>query len=94
MSSLTRTKARYWLSRWPVASLLNRSTRTCWAELVGWALGDKTSLSGGAYCRAESKTHRDKSCYCAKFTDGCLTAKAPAPAAAAAVVDPTDRTAA
>lgn len=81
-----KSKARYWFSKWPIAAAFNRSPRTCWCDLVDWALhkptGDRdydeqnrlrNSLSGGERCRKESETHQDRSCYCGKFTNGCLT---------------------
>lgn len=81
-----RRKLRYWFSKWTIANAANRSGRTCWADLVGYAMREKTgerdyddqyklrnSLSGGAECREESTKHRDLSCYCGKFTNGCLT---------------------
>lgn len=83
-----RIKARYWFSKWPLADALNRLQRTCWADLVTWALrkrsGDtdedeyqrlRNKVSGGEWCRKESITHRDRSCYCGKFSNGCLRTK-------------------
>ena len=87
-----KQRIRYWKSKWPLANLLNRSSRTCWSDLVTWALHEKTgdpsydegrllldSISGGSRCREESETHRDHSCYCGKFTNGCLTRKGQTP---------------
>ena len=78
--------------RFQIADGLNRLKRSCWADLVGWIYHEKTgdrdvdagyrlrsSLSGGRSCREESTTHRDLTCYCGKFTNGCLTAKGQTP---------------
>lgn len=83
-----RIKARYLFSKWPIADALNRLQRTCWADLVTWALhersGDKdedeyqrlrNKVSGGEWCRNESTTHPDRSCYCGKFANGGLRSK-------------------
>ena len=75
----TKQRLRYWFSRWPVAGLLDRSPRTCWANLVSWALDGgrdhRDSIASGAHCQAESAVHRDKRCYCGKFRNGCLARK-------------------
>lgn len=62
-------------ARWKVARTLNRSARYCWADLVTWALGWTRLVDAktGVRCRDESATHRDGSCYCGKFRDGCIT---------------------
>jgi hypothetical protein len=74
--------------RWWIADVLNRSKRTCWADLVTWAL-DGRNIEGGrlpqpfrsaAQCAAEAKTCGG--CYCGKFRDLTATttpAKPPAP---------------
>ena len=62
-------------ARWPIARLLNRSRRTCWAELVCWVLTPRgarvpTRITGcftAAPCRLEALDHRDGACYCGKF---------------------------
>lgn len=61
--------------RWRVARVLNLLPSTCWVDIVQWALdGRKVHGRGpgavrnfGATCRRESRTHRDRSCYCGKF---------------------------
>lgn len=61
--------------RWKVAGVLNRLPRTCWANLVGWALADRgqklIDLSGNQedvrqdwMCRSANDTGR---CYCSKL---------------------------
>lgn len=65
-------------TRWRIAYLLDRSPRTCWADLVSWVQDGRDGkdystgyLSNqGASCRAESLDHRDHECYCGKFRDG------------------------
>lgn len=87
-----KRRARWLMTRWPLAEVLNRLPRTCWADLVSWAMhkstGDKyenaeyslrNSVGGGSKCQAESAVHRDKTCYCGKFTNGCLTRKGQTP---------------
>lgn len=71
-------RVRWLFSRWSVATVLDRSSRTCWANLVSWALDggkDARREIGVGYCRSESITHPDRSCYCGKFRNGCLTRK-------------------
>jgi hypothetical protein len=83
-----KQKARYLFSKWPIAGALNRLRRTCWADLVDWALHKRTgdrdydyenslrnSISGGERCRKYSTEHPDRTCYCGKFIDGCLRPK-------------------
>ena len=83
-----RTQARYWFSKWPLANALNRLKRTCWSDLVDWALhknGEyrdedesyrlRYRLSGGERCRAESADPDTRSCYCGKFVDGGIRPK-------------------
>jgi hypothetical protein len=60
--------------RWRIAYWLNRFSRFCWADLVAWALdGESYQLtrSYGGKCRSESVVHRDRSCWCGKFQNGC-----------------------
>lgn len=59
--------------RWRVAGTLDRSSRFCWADLVSWAQRSRTLREAvtGSRCEAESRTHRDRSCYCGKFDNGC-----------------------
>jgi len=65
--------ARRWLSRWPLASLLNRLPWTCWASLVPWALGwhrftDVTEIREAfdvGTCRRDAQA--SGCCYCGKF---------------------------
>lgn len=62
--------------RWRIAELLNRSGQYCWADLVGWAQktdGYNLRKQDGERCRAESATHRDGSCWCSKFRNGCMS---------------------
>lgn len=83
-----RIKARYWFSKWPIADALNHLQRTCWSDLVTWALHERSNdrdeneyhrlrsqLSGGERCREESIEHPDHTCYCGKFANGCLRTK-------------------
>lgn len=58
--------------RWRVAGWFDRLSRTCWANLVSWALHGQSlrEAATGAECRAESLTHRDRTCYCGKFQNG------------------------
>lgn len=62
--------------RWKVASIVNRLPRTCWANLVQWALADRgqklVDLSGnqedvrqGWLCRRDAET--SGVCYCGKL---------------------------
>lgn len=78
-----KARARWLLSRWPAAEVLNRSERTCWANLVTWALDGgmdaRHEVSRGPECQAESVAHKDHACYCGKFTNGCLTRKGQTP---------------
>lgn len=56
--------------RWRIATLLDRSRRTCWTSLVIWALrweGETVrSTFGGRGCE---RSKVDGSCYCGKFRD-------------------------
>lgn len=76
-------KAAYWFSKWPIADAFNHLKRTCWSDLVTWALfkrGDdrdeneyhrlRSNLSGGVRCARESAEHPDRTCYCGKFANG------------------------
>ena len=87
-----KKRVRHWFSKWTIADLLNNSSRTCWSSLVAWVLyepeGDpeedanhklRYHVSGANYCREESKDPRILSCYCGKFTNGCLTRKGQIP---------------
>lgn len=70
-----RRRARYWFSRWPIANALNKSRRTCWADLCSWAayggsLRERDVSS--ARCRQESVEHQHRTCYCGKWCDGRL----------------------
>lgn len=71
LRNAARIRARYWTSRFPLAEMLNRSDRHCWADLVPWALGwDKfrdlpDRLNGSESCRLDAA--KTGSCYCAKF---------------------------
>lgn len=65
--------------RWKVAYLLNRSRRTCWTDLVGWALRDtdlRECLIDDA-CRADFAAS-GHSCYCGKLTSDTWPELAPA----------------
>lgn len=55
-----------------IAYLLDKSERTCWAELATWPLGMNGigSCFDGEHCRWESKTHQHRVCYCGKFVNG------------------------
>lgn len=85
-------KLRYWFSKWPLAGLLNRSVRTCWADLVSWAMYKPTGnvdedefhqlsnlTTGGDQCRRDSLT--EGCCYCGKFSWGEPTGKGETPGA-------------
>lgn len=65
-------------ARWRIAYLLDRSSRFCWADIVSWALRSdgSTPFPSSSDCRAESLTHRDRTCYCGKFCNGELRRKA------------------
>lgn len=76
-----RSWVRWLFSRWFVATVLDRSDRTCWADLATWAAygGDggghdeiNDRLNGGTACRVESAV-RENHCYCGKFVNGCLS---------------------
>jgi len=85
-----KRKVRWWFSKWPWAELLNRSERTCWCDLVTWAMHKRTgdrdedrynslrySVSGGRSCRertANPPHEAERACYCGKFADGCMRA--------------------
>ena len=67
--STLRVKARYWFSRWPIADLLNRSDKHCWADLVTWALDGedlREQLGHGWACQNDAKA-AGGACYCGKF---------------------------
>ena len=83
-----KSRARYWFSKWPLAGALNHLQRTCWSDLVDWALhknGEypdedesyklRYQMSGGERCRQYSTEHPDRTCYCGKFVNGCLRPK-------------------
>jgi hypothetical protein len=59
--------------RWMVASWINRLPRTCWANLVSWALGSRPllDLRDGDDARQDSICRFDLSangtCYCGKL---------------------------
>ena len=79
-------------ARWPIARLLNRSRRTCWADLVSWVLTTRgtpvtyriTGCFTAAPCRLEALEHRDRACYCGKF-------RRPADATTSATTDGAER---
>lgn len=66
--------------RWRVASVLNRSRRTCWADLVSWAMATRREqrskrrrhplreVVGTSTCRRDAA--EIGACYCGKFRDG------------------------
>ena len=56
--------------RFVVAHLLDRSRRTCWAELVYWAAsGDwRANIWQGRECQKD--VHSCGGCYCGKFQGG------------------------
>lgn len=83
-----KRRLRWLFSKWSLATAFNRSPRTCWADLVDWALHERTgdplkdegyrlrdSLSGGGRCRKESADPDTRTCYCGKFADGGLRPK-------------------
>lgn len=65
--------------RWRLADLLNRSQRTCWANLVDWAMRDDYDRQHREYtlrstfsadsCKTGPDFDRCGSCYCGKFQD-------------------------
>jgi hypothetical protein len=62
--------------RWKFADLLNRLPRTCWANLVSWALGSKPLIDrhGDGDIRQDWICRKDAGangrCYCGKIGDG------------------------
>lgn len=76
----TPTKRREWRRaqwRWRFADLLDRSRRTCWADLVHWAMRDDydrehgergiSTVFGAKGCKTGPDYQRDECCYCGKF---------------------------
>lgn len=61
-------------TRWRIANWLDQFSWFCWADLVSWAIDGKAeqlARRGGRSCRAESRIHNDRSCWCSKFENGC-----------------------
>lgn len=58
-------------ARWKLVPLLNRSSRTCFAELYDWATnhrrGDLRKAFDAAQCRAEGRDPKCGVCWCGKF---------------------------
>jgi hypothetical protein len=59
-------------ARWTVARWLNRLPGMCWAQLVGWAMGDdrlrdttQAYTVGGVNCRTDAA--RCGTCYCGRI---------------------------
>lgn len=55
--------------RWKIAYLVNRSKRSCWADLVSWALDpkDHSLRTSSRRCRFGDDTKRNGACYCGRF---------------------------
>jgi hypothetical protein len=59
--------------RWRIADLMNRLPGQCWADLVGWVLGDAPERSRlpwrpiSSMCRQDAA--RTGCCYCGKIGD-------------------------
>ena len=67
--------------RWRIASALNRSSRTCWANIVSWALGSRPLLDrfGDGDIRRTPSCFEpgQERCYCGKFANPVQTAPSP-----------------
>lgn len=83
-----KRRLRWLFSKWSLAELFNKSKRTCWADLVDWALhknGEypdedesymlRYRVSGGKRCLKDSTDLEMRSCYCGKFVDGGIRPK-------------------